>query len=59
MRGTLIAYSITFGMDSRRGGQSSASAASALRDHAALLLAHTNTIVVRDAHNRIVTLRTS
>jgi hypothetical protein len=52
-----MAYSITYRVDRRPGRRSSASATGALRDHAALLLTHAYRIVVRDARNRVVTLR--
>jgi len=52
-----MAYSLSFRMDTVPGRQTSASASTALHDHAALLVAHANRIVVRDARNRIVTVR--
>ncbi len=52
-----MAYSMTYSIERKPGRQSSASATSALRDHAALLMTHAYGIVVRDARNRTVTLR--
>ena len=52
-----MAYSITYRMQTGRGEHSSVSAATALRDHAALLVAHADRIVVRDAQNRVVTVQ--
>lgn len=51
-----MAYSLSYHMQTGQGRQSSATAATALHDHAALLMAHANRIVVRDARNRVVTL---
>jgi hypothetical protein len=51
-----MAFSITYNMQTGQGRRSSATAASALHEHAALLVAHANRIVVRDARNRIVTI---
>ena len=51
-----MAYSLNYHMQTGRGHQSSATAAAALHDHAALLMAHANRIVVRDAQNRVVTI---
>jgi len=49
-------YSLTYRMQTGRSRHSSMSAAAALHDHAALLLAHADKIVVRDVRNRIVTI---
>ena len=51
-----MAYSLTYKMQTGQGRQSSATAAAALHEHAALLVAHANRIVVRDARNRVVTI---
>jgi len=51
-----MAYSLTYKMQTWRGRQSSATAAAALHDHATLLVAHADRIVVRDARNRVVTI---
>ena len=51
-----MAYSLTYNMQTVKGRQSSATAAAALHDHAALLMAHAHRIVVRDERNRVVTL---
>ena len=51
-----MAYSLTHKMQTWRGRQNSTTAAMALRDHATLLVAHADRIVVRDARNRVVTI---
>jgi len=52
-----MTYSLTYKTQTGRGRLSSASAATALHDHADLLVAHANKIVVRDAGNRVVTIQ--
>jgi hypothetical protein len=52
-----MAYSISYRVGTKPGRQSSASATSALRDHATLLLTHAYRIVVRDERNHVVSLR--
>jgi len=51
-----MVYSLTYNLDTKPRLQNSASATSALHDHAVLLMKHAYSIVVRDARNRIVTL---
>jgi hypothetical protein len=51
-----VTYSLTYNMQTGKGRRSSASADTALHDHAALLVAHANRIVVRDAQNRVVSI---
>ena len=48
-----MAFSITYNMQTGQGRRSSATAASALHEHAALLVAHANRIVVRDARGSL------
>ena len=51
-----MAYSLTYQMQTGSGVRSSASAAEALRDHTALLMAHANSITIWDARSLVVTL---
>ncbi len=51
-----MTYSLTYHMQTGQGRQTSSTAAAALHDHAALLTAHANRIVVRDAKDRVLTI---